>query len=93
MYTNKLNQILRLAVPKYYQDLLIEHKTNAQKSWKIIKGIINKRNYRINNTKFQHHGDITVDGKFVADKFNKYFVNVSVWLNLFHHRRENLMNT
>ena len=47
MYRNKLNHILR----KYYQDLLIEHKTNVKKSWQIIKGIINKRKHRPNNTK------------------------------------------
>ena len=76
MYRNKLNHILRSAERKYYQDLLIEHKANVKKSWQIIKGIINKRKYRINNTKFKHNGDIIEDGKLVADKFNKYFVNV-----------------
>ena len=43
MYWNKLNHILRSAERKYYQDLLIEHKTNVKKSWQIIKGIIKKR--------------------------------------------------
>ena len=76
MYRNKLNHILRSAERKYYQDLLIEHKTNVKKSWQIIKGIINKRKYRLNNTKFKHNGAIIEDGKLVADKFNKYFVNV-----------------
>ena len=58
MYRNKLNHILRSAERKYYQDLLIEHKTNVKKSWQIIKGIINKRKYRPNNTKFKHNGAI-----------------------------------
>ena len=30
MYRNKLNHILRSAERKYYQDLLIEHKTNVK---------------------------------------------------------------
>ena len=76
MYRNKLNHILRSAERKYYQDLLIKHKANVKKSWQIIKGIINKRKYRINDTKFKHNGAIIEDGKFVADKVNKYFVNV-----------------
>ena len=76
MYRNKLNHILRSAERKYYQDLLIEHKTNVKKSWQIIKGIINKRQYRPNNTKFKHNGAIIEDCKLVAAKFNKYFVNV-----------------
>ena len=62
MYRNKLNHILRSAERKYYQDLLIEHKTNVKKSWQIIKGIINKRKYRLNNTKFKHNGAIIKDG-------------------------------
>ena len=76
MYRNKLNHILRSAERKYYQDLLIEHKTNVKKSWQVIKGIINKRKYRPKNTKFKHNGAIIEDGKLVVDKFNKYFVNV-----------------
>ena len=32
MYRNKLNNILRSAERKYYQDLLIEHKANVKKS-------------------------------------------------------------
>ena len=76
MYRNKLNHILRSAERKYYQDLLIEHKTTVKKSWQTIKGIINKRKYRLNNTKLKHNGAIIEDGKLVADKFNKYFVNV-----------------
>ena len=76
MYRNKLNHILHSAERKHYQNLLIEQKTNVKKSWQIIKGIINKRKYRLNNTKFKHNGAIIEDGKLVADKFNKYFVNV-----------------
>ena len=76
MYRNKLNHIIRSAERKYYQDLLIEHKANVKKSWQFIKGIINKRKYRINNTKFKHNVAIIEDGKLVADKFNKYLVNV-----------------
>ena len=76
MYRNKFNHIFRSAERKYYQDLLIEHKANVKKSWQIIKGIINKRKYRINNAKFNHNGASIDDGKLVADQFNKYFVNV-----------------
>ena len=76
MYRNKFNHILRSAESKYYQDLLIVHKAIVKKNWQIIEGIINKRKYRINHTNFKHNDAIIGDDKLVADKFNKYFVNV-----------------
>ena len=45
-YRNRLNHILRSAERKYYQDLLIRHKSNTKKSWNVIKMVINKRKYR-----------------------------------------------
>ena len=37
---------------------------------------MDKRKYRQSNTKYKHNGTIIVDSKLVADKFNKYFVDV-----------------
>ena len=42
----------------------------------MIKSIINKRKYCPVNLKFKYNGDVISDGKTVANKFNKFFVNV-----------------
>ena len=42
----------------------------------MIKSIINKRKYCPVNLEFKYNGDVISDGKTVANKFNKFFVNV-----------------
>ena len=76
MYRNKLNHLIRKAERKYYQDMLLENKSNLKKSWKILKGIINKRKYRSAVQEFDSNGTIIEDGEQIANKFNKFFVNV-----------------
>ena len=61
LYRNKFHHLLRSAERKYYHDLLIEHKNNLKKSWKVIKSVINKRNYSPSSTKFKYIGNI-IDG-------------------------------
>ena len=36
MYRNKLNHLIRKAERKYYQDMLLENKSNLKKSWHIL---------------------------------------------------------
>ena len=76
MYRNKLNHLIRKAERKYYQDMLLENKSNLKKSWQILKGIINKRKYRSAVQEFDSNGTIIKDGEQIANKFNKFFVNV-----------------
>ena len=45
IYRNKLNHLMRTAERNHYQDLIIQHKSIAKKSWQIIKLIIDKRKY------------------------------------------------
>ena len=75
-YRNRLNHILWSAERKYYQDLLIRHKSNMKKSWNFIKMVINKRKYRQCCNKFVSNGKTVEDGKLIANKFNDFFVNV-----------------
>ena len=42
----------------------------------MIKSIINKRKYFPVNLKFKYNGDVISDVKTVANKFDKFFVNV-----------------
>ena len=36
-YRNKLNQLIRSAERKHFHDVLLEHKSNLKKSWKLLK--------------------------------------------------------
>ena len=76
LYRNKLHHLLRSAERKYYHDLLIEHKNNLKKSWKVIKSVINKRKYSPSSTKFKYNGNIIDDGSEISNRFNKFFVHV-----------------
>ena len=67
---------MRAAERKHYQDLIIQHKSNAKKSWQIIKMIINKWKYTPANTKFKCKDSVIEDGKLIFDEFNIVFVNV-----------------
>ena len=75
-YRNKLNQLIRSAERKHFHDALLEHKSNLQKSWQVIKTVINKRKYTPVNTKFKVNGSTTNDGNVITNKFNPFFVNV-----------------
>ena len=76
IYRNKLHHVLRSAERKYYHDLLVEHKSNLKKSWKIMKSVINKRKYTLSSSKFKHNGQVIDDGFEISNRFNKYFVHV-----------------
>ena len=65
-----------MAERQYYQDLILQHKANIKKFWKVIKSSINKRKYCPVNPKFKYNGDFISDGKIIANKFNHFFVNV-----------------
>ena len=62
-YRNRLHHLMKVAERKYYQDLLVEHKSNIKKSWQIIKMVINKRKQRQHCSKFNCNGTIIEDGK------------------------------
>ena len=79
-YRNKLNQLIRSAERKHFHDILLEHKSNLKKSWQVIKAVINKRKYTPINTKFKVNDATTNDGNVIANKFNKFFVNVGTVL-------------
>ena len=79
-YRNKLNQLIRSAERKHFHDILLEHKSDLKKSWQVIKAVINKRKYTPINTKFKVNDATTNDGNVIANKFNKFFVNVGTVL-------------
>ena len=76
LYRNMLNHLIRKTERKYYQDLLLENKSNLKKSWQILKGILNKRKYRPTVQEFERNGTIIEEREQIANTFNKFFVNV-----------------
>ena len=79
IYRNKLHSVLRSAKRKYYHDLLVEHKSNLKKSWKIMKSVINKRKYSLSSSKFKHNGQVIDDGFEISNRL----INIlCMWVNL-----------
>ena len=79
-YRNKLHYLLRAAERQHYQNLLYEHKSNVKKSWQILKMIINKKKSSPVCTKFKCNDTIVSDKNEIAEKINKFFVNVGATL-------------
>ena len=75
-YRNRLNYLIRTAERQYYQDQISKHKSNLEKSWQIIKTIINKSKYRPSASEFNCNGITITNGRHISDKFNKFFDNV-----------------
>ena len=61
---------------KYYQELLLIHKSNVKKSWNMMKSFINKRKQRQICNKFNYNGKIIEDENLIANKFNDFFINI-----------------
>ncbi len=78
-YKNKLNHVIKIAKKKYYEEQLIKYKHNTKCLWKTINEIMNKhRNSRILPKEFNRDSsDEIIDDPYkIANKFNKYFVNI-----------------
>ena len=87
MYRNKLNHLIRKAERKYYQDMLLENKSNLKKSWQIPEGIINKRKYRTTVQEFESNETIVKDGEQISNKFKKFLSMLAlIYQGLFQNR-------
>ena len=71
-YRNKLTSILHKAEKQHYDNLFDANKNNIKKSWELISEIINKKKPQNIIPKFTDNDD----DKSIADKFNRFFVNV-----------------
>ena len=76
-YRNKLNHILRIAARKHYTYLLNNNKSNLKKTWKIMKGIINKNRSNSVNARLKlQDGSLTTDKQLTSERFNDFFVGI-----------------
>jgi hypothetical protein len=77
IYRNKFNKLKKIAKQNYYHDLFNKYKTNARKTWEVMRSIINKNNDRSNIIDtFKVGNGETKDPNQIATEFCKYFTNV-----------------
>ena len=76
VYKRNLRKLLRINERKLYAGLLESNKSNLKKLWVIIKDVINKKRSTTIPNKFKISDEIVTDKTVIAEKFNKYFVNI-----------------
>ena len=80
-YKKALTRALVAAEKSHVQDLLARNKSNLGKSWKIIKGILNKNNSKNVQSTFCANGRLISDKNEIAEQFNNFFVNIGPTLS------------
>jgi len=75
-YKGKLCSVLRNCERQYYDSVFTQNKNNSQKSWKIIKEVLNKNKCNSIPNEFNIDGKTVSDCKTIADRFNKFYVNI-----------------
>ena len=74
-YRNVLNRTIEKAKQKYYNELIIENKSNSDKIWKIVNELVNlkpSQQVDINqlNTKT---GEVITNPAAISENLNAYF--------------------
>ena len=77
-YRNVLNRTIEKAKQKYYNELIIENKSNSAKIWKIVNELVNlkpSQQVDINqlNTKT---GEVITNPATISENLNAYFANI-----------------
>src|SRR6218665_616396 len=75
-YSNKFKQLRVLAKKIYFAEKFQNCENNLQKTWKIVRNILNSGRNSLNSKMFIIDGIETDNALKIANKFNDYFVNV-----------------
>ena len=76
-YRNKLTSILRACEKKYYNDLIIQNKSDIKATWRIINSVVKNKDHPQLPVEFKNSSGYKISGeKNIAHEFNKYFVNI-----------------
>ena len=81
IYKRNLTKLLNTAEKLHIQNLLEKNKSNLGKTWKIIKGIVNKGQTKHAQQSFLHNGEVITDKKLIAENFNNFFINIGPTLS------------
>jgi Reverse transcriptase (RNA-dependent DNA polymerase) len=75
-YRNKFKQIRNECEATYYADCFLQCGNNLNKTWKIIKQILNSNDESCSPDAFVINGQLTEIPGDVANAFNDYFINI-----------------
>ena len=75
-YRSSLNKLLKRGEKLYYQDLFSGYRDNMQKTWSVIKRILNKSRGCVSRSMSKHDNETIADDYSIDNTFNNFFVNV-----------------
>ena len=75
-YRSTLNKLLKRGEKLYYQDLFSGYRDNMQKTWSVIKRILNKSRGCVSRSMLKHDNETITDDYSIANTCNNFFVNV-----------------
>ena len=80
-YRNKLNRISIGAEKAHLKELFQKHKDNLQKTWQILKQVINKQQMNRRNNTFKIKNKLSTNAIEICEHFNEFFINVGPTLS------------
>ena len=77
-YCNVLNRTIEKAKQKYYNELIIENKSNSGKIWKILNDLVNsKPSQQVDiNQLNTETGELITNPVAISENLNAYFANM-----------------
>jgi len=75
-YKSKLHRLLQKSEREHYDSLFSQYKNNIRKSWDLIKNVLNKGKRPTLPEVFCIDGNDCENKSLIANKFNKFYVNI-----------------
>ena len=77
VYKNKLITIIRFSEKQYYDNKLVEYKSNLKSTWQLLCEITmrKKKSYKWPH-EFYSSGQMVSNKKAISDGFNNFFTNI-----------------
>ena len=72
-YHSTLKKMLKQGEKLYYQDLFHGYRNNMQKTWSVIKRILNKSKGGVSRSMIIHNNETLTDDHLIANSFNGFF--------------------
>ena len=73
-YHSTLNKLLKRGEKLYYQELFSGYKDNMQKTWSVIKRILNKSRGCVSRSMLKHDNETIADDYSIANTFNNFLL-------------------
>ena len=80
-YRNKLNKISISAEKAHLKELFLKNNDNIQKTWQILKQVINKQQMNRRNGTFKIKDKLSTNAIEICEHFNEFFINVGPTLS------------